>query len=180
LGSLIHLVSGQHLQPSEYTEAQNGGLPYITGPSDFGSDGLQISRFARVRKAVAKHGQLLLTVKGSGVGKATTCDIPEVAISRQLMALTAIGWNRNFLVLLTHRLAESLQESARSLIPGIAREDVEQFVVALPPLAEQQRIVAKVDELMSLCGRLEASLIQGEQTRSKLLEAVLHEALEAA
>lgn len=180
LGSLIHLVSGQHLQPSEYTEGQSGDLPYITGPSDFGDQGLQISRFALVRKAVAKRGQLLLTVKGSGVGKVTTCDIPEVAISRQLMALTAIGWERRFLTLLTHRLAESLQESARSLIPGIAREDVEQFIVAVPPLAEQHRIVAKVDELMALCDQLEANLTAGEQARSKLLEAVLHEALEPA
>lgn len=55
-----------------------------------------------------------------------------------------------------------------------------QVLIPLPPLAEQQRIVAKVDELMALCDQLEASLVQGEQTRSKLLEAVLHEALEAA
>lgn len=179
-GSLIHLVSGQHLQPLEYSEDPAVGLPYITGPSDFGSDGLQISRFALVRKAVAKHGQLLLTVKGSGVGKTTTCNISEVAISRQLMALTAIGWERRYLVLMTHRLAEVLQESARSLIPGISREDVECFVVAVPPLAEQCRIVAKVDELMALCNQLEAGLNDGEQTRSRLLEAVLHDALEPA
>jgi type I restriction enzyme, S subunit len=157
LGALIHLVSGQHLQPPEYSENPKDGLPYITGPSDFGIDGLQITRFALVRKAVAKQGQLLLTVKGSGVGKTTTCNIPEVAISRQLMALTAIAWERRFLVLVTHRLAETLQDSARSLIPGISREDVEEFVLALPPLAEQRRIVAKVDELTELCDRLEAA-----------------------
>lgn len=52
--------------------------------------------------------------------------------------------------------------------------------IDLPPLAEQHRIVAKVDELMALCDQLEASLVEGEQTRSKLLEAVLHEALEPA
>ena len=47
----------------------------------------------------------------------------------------------------------------------------------LPPLAEQPRIVAKVDELMALCDRLETSLTRGEESRSRLLEAVLHEAL---
>lgn len=55
-----------------------------------------------------------------------------------------------------------------------------QVLIPLPPLAEQHRIVAKVDELMALCDQLEASLVEGEQTRSKLLEAVLHEALEPA
>jgi type I restriction enzyme S subunit len=50
--------------------------------------------------------------------------------------------------------------------------------VALPPLAEQHRIVAKVDALMTLCDRLEASLTAADTTRRRLLEALLHEALE--
>ena len=73
------------------------------------------------------------------------------------MAMTAISWNQRFLLLTTHRLAEMLKESARSLIPGISREDVDQFVFPFPPLAEQHRIVAKVDELMALCDQLEAA-----------------------
>ena len=50
----------------------------------------------------------------------------------------------------------------------------------LPPLAEQHRIVAKVDELMALCDRLEASLTTSDQTRTRLLEATLTEALAPA
>jgi type I restriction enzyme S subunit len=89
---------------------------------------LVITRQAIVKKAIAKQGQILLTVKGAGVGKTAVCDLPEVAISRQLMAITAIGWSQNFLLLTTHRLATALIERARSLIPGISREDVERFV----------------------------------------------------
>ena len=47
----------------------------------------------------------------------------------------------------------------------------------LPPLAEQHRIVAKVDALMTLCDQLEASLTTARTTRSQLLEATLHAAL---
>ena len=180
LGTVIDLLSGQHLQPPEYSETPGSGVPYITGPSDFLSDSLSITRFALVRKAVAKEGQLLLTVKGSGVGKTTMCTLPEVAISRQLMSLTPIVWAIGFLELITHRLAVSLQSQARSLIPGIARGDVEEFVFPLPPLAEQHRIVAKVDALMTLCDQLEASLTTTATTRSKLLGALLHEALAPA
>jgi type I restriction enzyme S subunit len=173
LGELIHLVSGQHLQPQEYSDDPKIGLPYITGPSDFAAEGLRISRFALVRKAVAKKGHLLLTVKGSGVGKTTICDLPEVAISRQLMGLTAIEWDDRFLLLITHRLAEKLQEEARSLIPGISREDVDAFVFPLPPLAEQHRIVAKVDELMALLDRLAAARAARETVRDRLTTASL-------
>ncbi len=56
--------------------------------------------------------------------------------------------------------------------------DVTQFLVPLPPLAEQMRIVAKVDELMGICDQLEASLSATETTRAQLLDATLREALE--
>ena len=49
--------------------------------------------------------------------------------------------------------------------------------IPLPPLAEQRRIVAKVDELMELCDRLEASLTTAADTRRRLLDALLAEAL---
>ena len=177
LGDIIHLVSGQHLKPEQYSTNEKSGLPYITGPADFSKDGLVITRYALVRKAVAREGQILLTVKGAGVGKTTTCNLPEVAISRQLMAMTPIQWSHRFLLLSSHRLARSLQENMRSLIPGISRDDVEYFVVGIPPLAEQHRIVAKVDELMTLCDRLEAQITNSQSLGRRLLESTLHAAL---
>ena len=56
--------------------------------------------------------------------------------------------------------------------------NLRRYEVLLPPLAEQKRIVAKVDELMVLCDRLEVSLTAREEARSRLLDALLHEALE--
>jgi type I restriction enzyme S subunit len=118
-------------------------------------------------------GQLLLTVKGSGVGKTAVCDIPEVAISRQLMALDAIEWDARFMLLTAGRLAEELRERARSVILGVTREDVERFEFALPPLAEQHRIVAKVEELVGLCERLQAARASREAVRDRLAVASL-------
>ena len=54
---------------------------------------------------------------------------------------------------------------------------IERLLVPVPPLAEQHRIVAKVDELMALCDRLEANLATGADTRRRLLDALLHEVL---
>ena len=55
--------------------------------------------------------------------------------------------------------------------------DLHTVVLPIPPLAEQHRIVAKVDELMALCDRLEAALSTADTTRSRLLESLIHEAL---
>ena len=60
----------------------------------------------------------------------------------------------------------------------IEGSDYSEFPVPVPPLAEQHRIVARVDTLMTLCGRLEASLATADTNRRRLLEALLLEALE--
>ncbi len=53
------------------------------------------------------------------------------------------------------------------------------YALAIPflPLAEQHRILAKVDELMALCERLEAQLTTAQTDSRRLLEAVLAEAI---
>ena len=48
----------------------------------------------------------------------------------------------------------------------------------LPPLNEQKRIVAKLDELMKLCDELEEQLRQSKQESKRLMQAVLQEAFE--
>lgn len=57
---------------------------------------------------------------------------------------------------------------------------IQRITMPLPPLAEQRRIVAKVDELMSVCDELELSLANEQSQRAGLLEALLHDALEDA
>jgi type I restriction enzyme S subunit len=51
------------------------------------------------------------------------------------------------------------------------------FTFPLAPITEQHRIVAKVDELMALCDRLEGQLTTARAETSHLLESVLHHAL---
>lgn len=63
------------------------------------------------------------------------------------------------------------------VIGGISIKSFLLLRFPLPPLAEQHRIVAKVDELMALCDRLEATLAETDATRRRRLEALLHEAL---
>jgi type I restriction enzyme S subunit len=64
--------------------------------------------------------------------------------------------------------------------PTIPLRPLRNFLAPLPPLAEQHRIVAKVEELMALCDQLEQQLSQADQQRRRLLEAVLAEALQSS
>jgi type I restriction enzyme S subunit len=82
----------------------------------------------------------------------------------------------DFLALLLR--ATNLKENEKATAqPVISGSKVYPIVVGLPPLIEQRRIVAKVDELMGICDRLEAQLTTGQAEGSRLLESVLHHAL---
>ena len=67
---------------------------------------------------------------------------------------------------------------AQATMPKINQTTLVSLPIPLPPLSEQYRIVAKVDELMALCDRLGASLATGDDTRRRLLDALLFEAFE--
>ena len=81
------------------------------------------------------------------------------------------GLMSNSMLLLIHEHATGLTAK------GIKAAKLKPLPIPVPPLAEQRRIASKVDELMTLCDRLEASLVAGNDTRCRLLDAVLHDAL---
>lgn len=66
---------------------------------------------------------------------------------------------------------------AQATMPKINQTTLVSLPIPLPPLAEQHRIVAKVDALMALCDRLDASLTATAATRRRLLDALVAEAL---
>lgn len=69
--------------------------------------------------------------------------------------------------------------TAKGAVKGatLNRQSLSRIMVPLPPLAEQHRIVAKVDALMALCGRLEAGLGSAGGTRHRLLDSILLKSL---
>jgi type I restriction enzyme, S subunit len=58
-------------------------------------------------------------------------------------------------------------------VPHISTKEVETLLFPLPPLAEQHCIVAKIDQLMALCDRLEAAIAAAQAKQTDLLSAVM-------
>ncbi len=76
-------------------------------------------------------------------------------------------------------LAYANSKSYGMNLPRLGTEDARRAALPLPPLAEQKRIVAKVDELMALCDRLEAQLQERDTQQAALARASLARFAEA-
>ncbi len=153
LNTVISLLSGSDLTPDQYN-SQKIGIPYITGASNIEGNSLIINRWTEHPKNIAQCGDLLLTCKGT-VGKTTILTEKEVHIARQIMAITPVLVNTVFIQRFIECQIDSLKSKAKSMIPGIERDNVLKLAFPLPPLAEQKRIVAKIEELLPLIERYE-------------------------
>ncbi|HCO1312500.1 TPA: restriction endonuclease subunit S, partial [Escherichia coli] len=138
LGDCINLISGQHLKPDEYSDEFNDNfLPYITGPAEFGMIHPTYSKYTNERRAIAEKGDILITCKGAGLGKLNIANT-RIAISRQLMAIGAIGINSTYLKITLDSMYDYFQSKGVGIaIPGISREDVLEPTIMLPPVQEQ-------------------------------------------
>jgi len=110
----------------------------------------------------------------NGLGAGTT----ELHVFRQLLDDSV---NPEY-VLLYLKSPQFLKEGIEKMTgtAGHKRVPKEYFagnLFPLPPYNEQQRIVAKVDQLMVLCDELEAGLVQAQTEGGKLMEAVVHQVL---
>lgn len=153
IADVIELLSGTDLKPSQYNSV-NKGIPYITGASNIDNSQIIINRWTSEPKRIAHKGDLLLTCKGT-IGKTAILQEDSVHIARQLMSLQNTRFlDMKYLKYFIDYIAESLRSQGQGVIPGIDRSLILLHYFPLPPLAEQKRIVAKIEELLPLCERL--------------------------
>jgi len=152
------------------------------------NDGLRLDEVAyidhethdRMKGTSVEPGDLLLNITGGSIGRCTRMpDLPIEANISQHVAIIRLANShmRDFMyrvVLLPFFQSFVINEQTGAGRGGLPKNRMDQIPVPIPPLAEQQRIVAKVDELMALCDRLEAAQSKREQRRDRLAGASLN------
>ena len=167
------------------------GLPFINTGHIEPDGSLSVSsmnyitrkKFDSLNGGKIEVGDLVYCLRGATMGK-TACVAPftegAIASSLVIIRLDQMVVDARFAYyFLTGPLGRSLirRFDNGTAQPNLSAESVKRYLVPLPPLAEQRRIVAKVDELMELCDQLEAQLATTQTDSRRLLEAVLEAAL---
>ncbi len=126
-------------------------------------------------------GSLLMVVRGMILARAfpvalTMC---EVTINQDMKALLPSEPKTKDFLLVALRAFEpdviaAIEHSSHGTCK-LKTEFLQGFVMPLPPLAEQRRIVAKVEELMALVDEFETQLAASRATGEKLLAALVEE-----
>lgn len=183
------ITDGDHQPPPRAEE----GVAFLTignissGGLDFG-DCRIVSR--SYYESLAPHrrpalGDILYTVVGATYGRPVLVDAERpFCVQRHIAILKpARGVNRSYLMRVLSSAA-FYDQATRSITgaaqPTIPLRPLRRLLVPVPPLAEQRRIVARLDELISLCDRLEGQLALGQAEGTRLLRSVIQEALAEA
>lgn len=148
--STITLLSGTDFAPDEYNSAGKG-IAYITGASNIVDSQILVNRWTETPRQIAHAGDVLLVCKGSGYGKTVICNTAQAHIARQIMAVQKSDLlDMQYVKLFLDSSFDLLKAKGQGVIPGIDRTSVLHLLFPLPPLAEQHRIVQRIEELLPL------------------------------
>jgi type I restriction enzyme S subunit len=187
LQSVIDVRDGTHDSPKEAVGLKtyplvtskdfvDGDINFDTAKKISETDHLEISK----RSLVEKY-DILFSMIGGNIGNQVMVNddrpfsVKNVALFKYYDKSLTLPF---FIKKYTENLAVSLQSTAiGGAQPFVALGALRNLIIALPPLVEQHRIVAKVDELMALCDTLKAQINKAQTTQVHLADAIVEQAI---
>ncbi|UNK04452.2 restriction endonuclease subunit S [Psychrobacter raelei] len=185
LGNLAKFIDYRGKTPQKIDQgirlitAKNIRYGYIDlNPEEFVSEQEYINWMTR---GFPRKGDTLFTPEAP-LGNAANIDLDEkFALAQRAICFQwhEIQINDFMLIqLLATPFQSQLKENATGMTAtGIKASKLKEIPIIIPPLAEQKRIVAKVDELMAICEQLKEQLQQSQQTQVNLTDALVDQAL---
>jgi len=179
------ITDGFHNTPPKVSE----GIPYIAATQvksdkiDWENCNYVDEKYHRELfiKAYPQKGELLVVNIGAGCGTPAIIDVDfefsfkNTAILKFNQSLVS---NKLLFYYFLSRKEQIYAELTKGgLQPFLSLKILNEIDFPLPPIAEQNRIIQKLDELMQYCNELEGSIKQSESQNEKLLQQVLREAL---
>lgn len=166
------------------------GIPFLRS-QNVHNEGLRLSGVAfidrethqRMRSTAVRPDDVLLNITGASLGRScrVPSDIGEANVSQHVAilrpALRELSPFLHLVVLSPYFQAIAFGKQTGAGRGGLPKNRMDRIPVPLPPLAEQERIVAKVAELTGLCDGLALRVVLALETRNRLLRSLLADAL---
>lgn len=148
LPDFTEIVMGQS-PPSETYNADKIGLPFFQGKAEFGAIYPTVIKYCSLPNKIAEKGATLLSVRAP-VGPTNIANL-KCCIGRGLAAIHPLdAIEPAYIFYLLRSLEASIsKEGTGSTFAAINKQFLEELGINLPPLPEQKRIVAKIEELFS-------------------------------
>jgi type I restriction enzyme S subunit len=135
----------------------------------------------KLKNVAVKADDVLLNITGASIGRVATAprDMEGARVNQHVCIIRPTSEIiPKFLELVlaspvVQNLIDAIQVGATR--EALTKAMIEQFEIPVPSLAEQHRIVAKVDQLMSLVDELECQQAASREKASNLLDAIVHE-----
>ena len=188
LQSVIDVRDGTHDSPKEADVAIDS-YPLVTSKDFCGgkinfdtarriseADHLEISK----RSLVEKH-DILFSMIGGNIGNQVLVEVDRPFSIKNVALFKYYDRNLTF-PLFIKKYAENLAVNFQAYAVGgaqpfVALGSLRTLVIALPPFAEQHRIVAKVDELMAVCEDLKTRITAANLSQRKLADVMVEQAI---
>lgn len=184
LGEVGNVFNGnsinERIKKEKYTNVE--GLPFIaTKDVGYGFEPLNYDNGVKIpvgepKFVVAHSGAVLICAEGGSAGKKCGITDQDICFGNKLFVnepFASIDPKFILAIYLSPSFYEKFSEVMTGIIGGISRSNFINLPLQLPPLDEQTRIVAKVDELMALCDALETQTLDSIATHQKLVETLL-------